>query len=363
MNHRFVRMMESAVTQVHRTARWDVWRGLVPLPSFVYVLVTNACNEHCPFCFQRHRPEGSPAVHLSPTLFEQIVAQLPLRSFVSLSGGEPLCHPQIWSLLTTAVSRRLSLVTNGTLLTDETLTRLLTLAPPRPGGKGLNVLGISLFESVPGSTAFEDIFARKIATLERLRHWKDHAGRETPLVDVKVVARPETAPFLSRFTELLRNRLADFLTVQFENNLFYPLYYDGLLPEAAQAASLAAPRAVPMDEATVGLLAEQVALLHASPEHRAGRVRYYPFLTPAEVRRYFSGQPLQDNYYCVMPWCGIMIGPAGRAAVCRNERLESLADRSLREIWNSDNYRSFRRDIVGRDVGRYCAGCCFLQRR
>lgn len=113
-----------------------------PLPYLVAVNLTRRCNLACAHCYmdaeQRSRPspgELSDADLLA--LFGEIGSRAP-GTILVLTGGEPLLHPGLESLVSggRAAGLRMVLGTNGVLLTAEKAARLKAA--------GLEGMGISL---------------------------------------------------------------------------------------------------------------------------------------------------------------------------------------------------------------------------
>ncbi len=104
--------------------------ALVPVET-VNFHVWQPCNMRCHFCFATFRDVRRtilPAGHLSRTDAKRVVALLAAARFVKITfaGGEPLLCPWIVDLVTSAseLGLRTSLVTNGSLLKDETISHL-----------------------------------------------------------------------------------------------------------------------------------------------------------------------------------------------------------------------------------------------
>lgn len=94
--------------------------------------ITHRCELHCRHCYDRSRRDD---VSLAQGL--KILDQL--RDFclhhhvgghVSFSGGNPFLHPDFFRLYRGARDRNLSLAILGNPVAEETLDRLLTIAPP-----------------------------------------------------------------------------------------------------------------------------------------------------------------------------------------------------------------------------------------
>lgn len=97
----------------------------------VYVEVTNKCNLNCSTCMRN--VWDVEYGHMSAEVFERILSTLDLFSEkpeLFLGGyGEPLSHPNILTLIERAKRRgfRVSMITNGILLTQEVARRLIDL--------------------------------------------------------------------------------------------------------------------------------------------------------------------------------------------------------------------------------------------
>ncbi len=97
----------------------------------VYVEVTNTCNLNCSTCMRN--VWDTAFGQMSMEVFERILMgleQCAEKPELFLGGyGEPLAHPKILLLIERAKARgfRVSMITNGTLLTPETSRRLIDL--------------------------------------------------------------------------------------------------------------------------------------------------------------------------------------------------------------------------------------------
>jgi len=92
--------------------------GMNEFPGFPWEVewsITWACNTHCFFCSTGRYDRSSYAADVN-LVAERIIAVRPLT--VTLSGGEPLVHPEIGSVIDLFLNRRvpLNLTTNGLCL-------------------------------------------------------------------------------------------------------------------------------------------------------------------------------------------------------------------------------------------------------
>lgn len=103
--------------------------------------ITEKCNLRCTHCYQ----EGCDEM-MSFEMMEKILADLRtflvklkkdrkldvLKCNVTVTGGEPLSHPDFWKLADSILADKnmlLSVLTNGTLITEKTAKRLAWLKP------------------------------------------------------------------------------------------------------------------------------------------------------------------------------------------------------------------------------------------
>lgn len=97
----------------------------------VMIEITSLCNLRCAYCYNDSSP--SRKVNMDLSLIHRIIdeaAQIGCNE-ISISGGEPLLHPDVYNVLDYALRTGavVTLLTNGTLLTDAVVTRLLELSP------------------------------------------------------------------------------------------------------------------------------------------------------------------------------------------------------------------------------------------
>lgn len=117
----------------------------------LYIEPTSHCNLDCAMCsrnFWQHEATG----HMDMAVFDAILANIPPSVDRIFFGGvgEPLCHPEIHTMVhrAKATGRRVELITNGTLLSDDIIEALIT-AP-------LDELWISLDSLHEDSVAGQD---------------------------------------------------------------------------------------------------------------------------------------------------------------------------------------------------------------
>jgi radical SAM protein with 4Fe4S-binding SPASM domain len=92
-----------------------------PIEPILHVDITNKCNLTCVHCFQ---DAGKPRENeLSTSEWLKVIEDFSnlYKTNITISGGEPLCHPGIFEILEKSKNSGLyvTLFTNGTLINDE----------------------------------------------------------------------------------------------------------------------------------------------------------------------------------------------------------------------------------------------------
>ncbi|CAG0946988.1 partial Antilisterial bacteriocin subtilosin biosynthesis protein AlbA, partial [Anaerolineae bacterium] len=103
----------------------------IKMPDSVIIAVTGRCNLSCKYCYYADEMVALRDLPAETwiTFFEELRDAGVMR--VTLSGGEPFARRDIWQLIDGVVRNkmRFSILTNGTLITDEMADRLNTYRP------------------------------------------------------------------------------------------------------------------------------------------------------------------------------------------------------------------------------------------
>ncbi|MDY6836759.1 MAG: radical SAM/SPASM domain-containing protein [Thermodesulfobacteriota bacterium] len=110
-----------------------------PTLDWVQVEVTTHCNASCVYCPHTIMKNRWPNRHMSMELFSRLIPFLKYTDLVYLQGwGEPLLNTDFFDMarICKDQGKQVGFTTNGTLLTEETIERLIDLP--------LDIIGISL---------------------------------------------------------------------------------------------------------------------------------------------------------------------------------------------------------------------------
>ena len=142
--------------------------GVLRSPIVVMLDLTNMCNINCTFCYRSGpgtlMPKGD-VRHLPLSRLDALCAQFSEMGVASitLSGGEPTCHPQF--LEAVALVKKwdfsLTIVTNGTHLSPDAIDAVSSLIEPSRDKFELsfNAANRSTFGQITRSSRYDDFLA------------------------------------------------------------------------------------------------------------------------------------------------------------------------------------------------------------
>ena len=310
--------------------------GSNPKPIQISVSVSGICNSRCLYC-----RASDPRVPMNPPMqlsdLKRILSQaaeLGTR-IVTLTGGEPLLHPNIIEVVAHAaeVGLRPVLLTNGSLMTLD-IARELHDAGVSALGWSLDSLDPDVYKRIRGIELAEII--EPFYELQTYR--KDHDC--IPYVVISFVLSTLSAPGVLGLIEKLRPWLhrMDGINIQ----PYQP-------PKDSQVEKDIL-RFKPEDEADLEVLIGK--LLEAK---RSGA----PITTEEgffkRMARYMARSEMPTGYSCPAGYYGAYITETMDMVPCwLLPPVGNLGQQSFEEIWFSQAYDDVRRRMVALD----CPGCC-----
>ena len=271
--------------------------------------VTRRCNLRCKMCQYITWLENTPTKvqaegELTTEEWFNVIGQTGRWSLITFTGGEVWVRKDFGEILDHACAkRRVHVVSNATMLTEDRARHSVELAPKRLGGKGLNFAGISIdgtrevHDEIRGQRGAFDKSMKGVRTLAETRR---EMGKHCPLIHINTV--------------ILKDNLE-------------------VLPEMPRVAAEA-----------------------AGIELRLPRTPYEELLTYHE-----RGYDLA-NYECRAVWTNLYVGAKGGVYPCFIQKVGNVRENTLREIWNNPAMQQFRRR---RREGGFavCQGCCELEHK
>lgn len=164
----------------------------------IQIDITNACNLRCVHCYHpHHKNVGALSLVEWKEILSQykaLVQKMKFRPSVVLCGGEPLVSPLLWPLLNYVKSEmptaEVSILSNGTLVTDATATKLQNYSQVR-FQISLDGPDSNRHDLIRGAGNFEK-------ALRGIRALRAHGLK----VNVLSVLSAKTAPWMEDFFQL-----------------------------------------------------------------------------------------------------------------------------------------------------------------
>jgi MoaA/NifB/PqqE/SkfB family radical SAM enzyme len=299
-------------------------RGKLPLE--VQIELTNRCNLDCPMC--PREKIGAPETHMSHEIFEKVLAGIGGVGEVILTGwGEPLVHPQFFELVArlkeAQAGRRVRFTTNGTLLNQERIDRIVAT--------GIDSVTISM-DSMEEEDELGHGSASKVSeNVRRLIQAKGSAA--PPAVVIQLTMTPNGKKDLLDVIEFAADAKASYvnlirLMTQFDPELKRP-NEDEELEMIRNARRLGKKLGIPVvsiNEPTLG-------------------------------NRLLT----RDDSLCIKTVYHAYVTVEGKVAPCcnlRDQEMGDLANQTLSQIWSGNGFSEFQQDQVS-----ICAGCDTLKVR
>lgn len=354
-----------------------------PLPRFAQVEPVGRCNLACRMCAVNHRPAEQQAQTMSVAQFDALLAQLPQLQQLHLQGlGEPMLHPQFFTLVEHAVARgiRVSVNTNATLITPARARRCVT--------SGLSELSISLDGA--SAATYESIrqqasFAKVVRNIERLVRARRDLQAATPALRLVMVLMKDNLHELPALVELaadlgvfevLVQRLASDLAEPTLPSRYLPVQSYVLnaelrghdLAEASEVFAFARERAA---RCKVALHLPRLAPGRSVATLRAGlesSVLRRPGLgVPGAVPLSLGASGVAPRSRCAWPFDKLYVTAGGEALPCcmvgtpDRAHFGNVLQHGVRTVWEGAPAQQWRAGLLGDAPGPLCSGCALYR--
>jgi len=317
-------------------------------PVCLYLETTNRCNLLCTTC-PRTFEDLEPPADMSWELFTSIVDQFPRIARVVLHGvGEPMMVRALPRMIRHLKDRGVYVLfnTNGTLLTQRA-GRLLIDA-------GLDELRISLDAASAQSFARvrgRDLFARIVRNVRAFTALQSGLQCATPRVSLWLTGLKETIAELPAFVRLA-------------HDIGVPEVYLQRLVYFAEGQGLARSESALFEQVDAGEEAH-IRAAQTLPQNLGIAFNASGATEPGtSLQQQREQQPWS---LCRRPWTLMYFTAHGKALPCciapfsmRGYASFTLGDatqQTLREIWNGERYREFRRALLTDRPPPACARC------
>jgi MoaA/NifB/PqqE/SkfB family radical SAM enzyme len=313
-----------------------------PELDWIQVEVTSRCNAACIYCPQ---PLLDKKQHMPFGLFKRLLPYLGYTNLVYLQGwGEPLLNPDLFAMIRAckAKGKRVGFTTNGMLLNEETICRLVDLET--------DILSVSLAGTSPSThnriRKGADL-VKIIENLERLQRIKAQKGTMRPALHFAYLMLAENFHELQEVVGLAKRLGAEQIVC---SNMTL-IIHETLRPEALFSRQEKQLHFVGVLDAIAEkarrenlLFAYRSPVLQKQSAHCSENICYSCVVSvTGEVSPCVFTSPTlsqTDGQNCTKPLLHIF---QNHPAPCYSLSFGNIGEESLTRIWNKKEYHRFRR--------------------
>lgn len=320
-------------------------------PLNIVLDITDSCNARCHFCYKRQSKNCGTELSLVP--IKNLIRQLPKKKlYFLITGGEPLLHRFFFEILELIKEKNFScgIVTNGTLLDEEKIRKLLS--------EGLDYIFFSLHgtkethDSITGISGSYD----KIIDSIRLFNKIDTENRCKIYIN-SVLTKKNINSFQKLFSDLGNVKIESF---RIEHPSF--CVTNEIRRTKQRTCNLLGEK---VDFSTyikkkIELDPEEVINLQKKLKNIQNPARLYfkPHLSKKEIRQWYS----RNNHIqrkCYFQYISVYVSAQGDVYPCQFWRMKmgNIIDESIQEIWNNSRYRKLRK-FFAKKWPLICRRCC-----
>ncbi|MDH7499594.1 MAG: radical SAM protein [candidate division NC10 bacterium] len=343
----------------------------------IYLEPTNLCNLNCRICIRRSWADQQGMMEMATygALMKQL-PHLPTLEVLQFGGfGEPLLHPEIERMLRMAKEggRKTELITNGLLL-DEAMAERLVNSRLDTVIFSMEGLSAETFEAVRVGASFET-FRENIRTLAKVKSAK---SRARPRVGMEFVILRRNVQDLEKLLSFSSEMEASFVII---NNL---LPHTEEMKDQALYNNWTVISPPPSSFSSRRKVRSQTFQDYAQirlPKIQLSEENYRPLFKLLRFRSHeaplFDSQGPREIYCRFVNEGYLAIGWDGEVSPClalmhsygcyildrykqiRRYRLGNVGEKSLKEIWEGEEYSGFRSRVRAFEFSpcAECGGC------
>lgn len=328
--------------------------GFVPIPKTAKFEPTLRCNLNCAMCHQREKRKAIKE-ELTFTQIKKIINNLKQNGVknILLVGGEIFLRKDIFDILDylQKLNMNVRIITNGTLFADKNIEKILSYN---------NIMRIAF--SIDGPEKQHDeirrvkgSFKKAITTIKKL-------SKKGILIGITCVLQKKNIFHIPYMIKLAKNigaddiifttemfstaseinsskRLPEFKDIKVYTNLQDSNKYSYSLQEAKKVINL-----IKQESKKNKILATVM-----------------PQPTYTHTTDFYNGGINKYRLVC-MELSKIAIDSKGQIMLCplMHEYYGNLLDKSLKDIWNSNKARTFRKNLLKYNLLPLCNRCCSI---
>jgi MoaA/NifB/PqqE/SkfB family radical SAM enzyme len=202
---------------------------------------------------------------------------------------------------------------------------------------------------------------KTIAGVRHLVRLRREAGKSFPKFNLKLAVTRDTAHGLVDFVRLAADLGVDIVNFLAEHDLVeHAGNLTGHTARSRMDVAQRKPEGVDPDQ-----LREQLRAAFEAAQSAGLEVRLTPHLPIEEFVRHYTDDRTLDpaEYECGSAWSRLGLGADGRysSGACNYLRCGDVRQDSMWDVWNNEETRALRADILKSKVFAGCNGCCNLK--
>jgi MoaA/NifB/PqqE/SkfB family radical SAM enzyme len=334
----------------------------VRAPRIVSITATSRCNLRCVMC--DHGLRRVEKQDFDAALIDRIGDFYASADVVDLTGlGEPLLSDFFWATLDRNPARNGKGVfmfnTNGTLLTDRNIERILAADVRR--------LRVSI--DSPDPATFSAIRGTELAPIVAgARKLVQRRTRQAPLIGIEMTVMRRNLHQVPAMIDLAKDIGVDFFEAWSVNEISGDTLKAWALPGFTYADELLSTLPREALKATVHGWSDHAAAIGMP----AGFIILGDGVGTADYPHedWSTAEPVawqEDSIRCTLPWTELRTDYDGGVTACcwGPKKLGNLREETMAEIWNGPTMQTMRADLLAGRVPEPCKGaaCQFINKR
>lgn len=337
-------------------------KGSAPPILNIDLKVTKRCNANCYFCYAEITKGKAEELNTSQIInFVNSFGKKRIAYFIT--GGEPFLRKDIFEIIL-AIKKQGSycgIVTNGSLLNDEKIKKLLN--------SNIDNVVFSLHglcESNDKILRLKKTYEKILNSINKLNQLRNN---KKPYIVINSVINPNTFREFKKLVEVTEDAGAD--AIRFVHPSFlYPNEAKKHIKESfnkfgypVESTQYITKNPLIYNESNNEMkVVKKIDTLNQIKNKLNAKIKilFYPELSKRELPNWY-GNPFKSSRKCLYIYTSIYINEIGDVHPCQYYSISmgNILKQKFEDVWNSKRYRKFR-IIVQKSLLPGCARCCKL---
>jgi radical SAM protein with 4Fe4S-binding SPASM domain len=365
------KLLARAAEDMYSRIPYFFMNGRAMPPLSAVLLLTYRCNLRCRMCFYYNEAEKDNTNSLIKRRAHEELSLQQIKKLIddlaksgvkvlTLHGGEPLVHPEIYEISKYAASMGLmvNFITNGVLLNEKNIDSIIDA---KINGLTISIDGPEkIHDEVRG---MEGTFKKIEQGLNIIRE-KEKAGKKVPQIGVSTyISAINQDGVLHLFDELLRlgidNWGVGLVTYNSEKLSAATKKILGIEDGAGQGNLDSLPGEI------TGLDTEKMLAIRQKLKKLNSKHEIQVLFPSEKAIKKYSDPFFNEMDYCLYPWARVVISPYGEVFPCVslsmiNADMGNIKNESIMAIWNGKKFTEFRKKLKKHGLFPICSKCCVI---